>query len=294
MRRIYKSAEGERAVRERYVQFLERWPVPNQHLRVPTREGETFIVASGPETAPPLLLFHGSAGNAAMWMADVAAWSAHFRVYAIDMIGEPGLSAPSRPPLASEAYALWLDDVLRALALERVSLVGASLGGWLALDYATRRPGSVHRAVVMCPAGVGRQKIGVLIKVTPLRFIGGWGVRKAREMILGRAPANLSPAIQYFVKFVSLIHENFRPRVVKIPVFTDAVLKRLNMPVMVIIGGKDVLLDSAGTKRRFEHNVPLADIRFLPEAGHLLRGQTETILEFLRCVRPPRVMQPQA
>jgi hypothetical protein len=47
-----------------------------------------------------------------MWMADVAAWAAHFRVYAIDMIGEPGLSARSRPPLHSEAHALWLDDVM--------------------------------------------------------------------------------------------------------------------------------------------------------------------------------------
>ena len=95
MTNIYKSAEGAHAIRERYLKFLKHRPVANQHLRVPTREGETFVVACGDETAPPLLLFHGSAGNSAMWMGDVAAWAPHFRVYAIDMIGEPGLSAPS-------------------------------------------------------------------------------------------------------------------------------------------------------------------------------------------------------
>ena len=42
MTSIYKSAEGERAVRERYLQFLKYWPVPSQQLHVPTREGETF------------------------------------------------------------------------------------------------------------------------------------------------------------------------------------------------------------------------------------------------------------
>src|ERR1700733_617177 len=110
MPQIYRSPEGERLVRERYLAFLKRWPTANEQLRVPTREGETFVVASGDPAAPPVLLFHGSAGNAAMWMGDVAAWGAHFRVYAIDMIGEPGLSAASRPPLNSEAYALWLDD----------------------------------------------------------------------------------------------------------------------------------------------------------------------------------------
>jgi pimeloyl-ACP methyl ester carboxylesterase len=148
---IYKSEAGARVVQERYLEFLKRWPISNQQLRIPTREGETFIVACGPENAPPLALLHGSGVNAGMWIADVAAWAEHFRVYAIDVIGEPGLSAPSRPPLASEAYALWLDDVMHALSLQRVSIVGASLGGWLALDYATRRTERVESAVLLCP-----------------------------------------------------------------------------------------------------------------------------------------------
>ena len=84
MTNIYKSVGRARPIRERYLKFLKHWPVANQHLRVPTREGETFIVACGDETAPPLLLFHGSAGNSAMWMGDVAAWATHFRIYAVD------------------------------------------------------------------------------------------------------------------------------------------------------------------------------------------------------------------
>jgi pimeloyl-ACP methyl ester carboxylesterase len=282
MTNIYKSEEGGRAVRERYLKFLARWPVPNQQLRVPTREGETFIVACGEETAPPLLLFHGSAGNTAMWMGDVAAWAAHFRVYAVDMIGEAGLSAPSRPPLNSEAHALWLDDVMQALSLDRAFIVGVSLGGWLAMDYAARRPERVTSLVVICPGGVGRQKIGIALKMLALRMCGRWGARRAREMILIRAPAELPTAVQAFVNFVSLIHQNFRLRMVKMPVFSDETLKRLTMPVLAILGGKDVLLDSAGTKRRLERNCAHAEIRYLPEAGHLLPGQTMPILDFLR------------
>ncbi len=282
MASIYKSEEGARAVRERYLQFLQYWPVPSQQLRVSTRQGETFVVACGEESAPPLLLFHGGSANSAMWIGDVASWAAHFRIYAVDMIGEPGLSAPSRPRLASEAHALWLDDVLGGLSLTRVSIVGVSLGGWLALDYATRRPDRVERLALLCPAGVGRQKIGIMFEAFGLSMCGNWGMRRLRAKIFGPAPAKPSPALQAFAAFVTLIHENFRPRMVWLPVFSDEALARLTMPVLAIVGGKDVLLDSAGTQRRLEKHVPRAEVVYLPDARHFIPGQTATILEFLR------------
>jgi hypothetical protein len=44
MKAIYKSIEGERLVLERYRAFLEGWPVPNPQVRVPTSQGETFVI----------------------------------------------------------------------------------------------------------------------------------------------------------------------------------------------------------------------------------------------------------
>ncbi len=285
MKSIYKSADAERAVRERYLEILKYWPVPNHQLRVPTREGETFIIACGRDDAPSLLLFHGSIANSAMWMGSVAAWAEHFRIYAVDMIGDAGLSAPSRPPLESDAHALWLDDVMQALSLTRVSIAGVSLGGWLALDYAIRRPGRVESLVLVCPGGIGRVKIETLLKLIPLQMLGRWGKRKAGEIVLGRAPANPPPAVQYFIEFMRLIHDNFRVRRVKLPVFGDDALQRLNMPVLAILGGKDALIDSDETRRRLERNVPHAEIQYIPEAGHYIPGQTGA---------DPRVLAPAA
>ncbi len=171
MKAIYKSTEGERLVLERYQTFLKYWPVPNQQVRVPTSQGETFVIISGPENAPALILLHGGMMNSSMWMGEVTAFARFFRVYCIDMIGEPGLSAPARPPLASDAYAVWLDDVLDHLAVARASILGASLGGWLALDYAIRRPERVERVAVLCPGGIGRQKVGIVFATLLSRII---------------------------------------------------------------------------------------------------------------------------
>jgi pimeloyl-ACP methyl ester carboxylesterase len=284
MSSVYKSAAGERAVRERYLEILKFWPAPNRQMRVPTREGKTFIVVCGPEGARPLVLFHGSVANSAMWMADVAQWSQHFRIFAVDMIGDAGLSAPSRPRFDSEAHALWLDDVLQALSLTSASMAGVSLGGWLALDYAIRRPARLDSLALLCPGGVGRVNIGTLCKLFPLQLLGAWGKRKAAEIVLGSGIAKPSPAAQKFMEFVQLIHNNFRPRRVKLPVFSDHALAGLNMPVLAILGGQDVLIDSEETRRRLERNVPQAEIRYLPEAGHFIPPQTAPILDFLLAV----------
>ena len=281
MSAIYKSEAGARAIEARYREFLSRWPVANAQFTVKTREGDVFVVACGPQTAPPLLLFHGSGANATAWLGDIATWANDFRVYAIDMIGEPGLSAPSRPPLGSDAYALWLDDVMAALSLPRAAIVGVSLGGWLALDYATRRPDRVEKIALMCPAGVGRQK-NFLLKALPLMLLGSWGHRKVREMVFGRAPAQIAPGQTQMRDFVALIFKHFRPRVVKIPIFSDEALQRLTMPMLAIVGGKDVMLISEETRERLARDVPHAVIHLLPDARHYIPGQTATILEFLR------------
>ena len=281
MSSIYKNEHGARAIGERYQHLLTKLAVAHQQLRIDTRHGETFIVASGRPDAPPLVLLHGAVANSAVWMGDVPAWAADFRVYAVDVIGELGLSAPVRLPLDSDAHALWLEDVFDALSIPCVSLAGVSFGGWLAMDYATRRPERVKSLVVICPGGIGRQKLSIVLKTVPLRLLGRWGTRKARAVVQGREPEQMTEAQRLFMDFIALTHENFRPRRVKMPIFSDEALRQLTMPILAVLGGKDVLLDSIETKRRLECNLPNAEIRFYPEKGHYIPGQTALIHEFL-------------
>jgi pimeloyl-ACP methyl ester carboxylesterase len=67
-----------------------------------------------------------------------------------------------------------------------------------------------------------------------------------------------------------------------VPVISDAALTRLGMPVLAILGGADAMVDTAGTRKRLEAFVPRAQIVWLPEQGHFLRGQAERIDGFPR------------
>jgi pimeloyl-ACP methyl ester carboxylesterase len=279
---IYRTARGEYAIKSAYRQLLEQWPVPAEQRTVPTGQGDTFVVTCGPVDAPPLVLLHGTGTNTAMWAGPVAAWAEHFRIHAVDLIGEPGLSAPSRPRLDSDAYAAWLDDVFAGLALTRPAVVGTSLGGWLALDYAIRRPGRVARLALLAPSGVGRQKWGVPIIAILLRPLG----RRGRMIVLRRAlgvPAAVLPASPQATAlgaFTLLVQRQVRPRLDRLPLFSAEALAAIDVPMLTIVGGRDALLDSHQTRQRLAQAGKT--VRLLPEAGHLLPDQTQPILDFLR------------
>lgn len=278
---IYKSQAAQEAVEAAYRKVLDAWPIPKEEVRIATRQGETFVIACGPKDGPVLIALHGAQANAASWMFDSLGWSQTFRMYLVDVPGDAGFSSPVRPPLGGEAYVQWLDEVMAALGVQRASLVGISLGGWLALDYAARRPERVTSMALLCPAGVGGQK-NLLLKVLPLLFLGAWGQNKVREMVFGPAPDAVPAAARDLMAFMSLIVSNTRARPLKIPIFSDAALARLTMPVLAIVGGKDVLLDSEETRRRLQAHAPRAKVRYLPEGRHFLPGQTQAIHDFLR------------
>ncbi len=125
---VYKSPAGEAEVMALYDKVLSIWPVPHDDLRLNTRLGETFIIASGTQESLPLILLHGAASNAVSWIGEVEQYSRYFRTYAVDIPGDPGRSAPSRPSWNSPAYADWLADVFDGLKISRSALLGLSQG----------------------------------------------------------------------------------------------------------------------------------------------------------------------
>ncbi|WAL68459.1 alpha/beta hydrolase [Amycolatopsis cynarae] len=278
---IYRTEAGARAVREYYLAALAGWPVEHEELRIPTPEGETFVLAAGDAAAPPLVLLHGSGSNSMVWMGRIPELAREFRVYAVDMIGEPGLSAASRPPLDSGRYAAWLDAVLDFLGVERAGFMGISLGGWLALDYTIRRPERVARLALSCPGGIGRQKLSVVFRALLLSALGEWGRRRSASGTLGPALSTMDCEVaEQAMEWVMLVSRHYRYRRDPLPVFGDDALRKLAVPVQVIVGQQDVLFDSAETKRRLETAVPHAIVRLLPGVGHFVPAQPDE-LEFL-------------
>ena len=155
----FKSPAGESAFLSAYDTAMKLWPVPYEEIEVPGRFGTTHVVISGPQDAPSMVLLHGMSMTLNMWSPNIADFSKDYRVYAIDVMSQPGKSIPDPDnPIQNAAdYVAWLFDTLNGLDLNHVYLVGMSNGGWLALHFAMAAPERVGKLVLLSPGASKRQ-----------------------------------------------------------------------------------------------------------------------------------------
>jgi pimeloyl-ACP methyl ester carboxylesterase len=279
---IYKSAAGEQVIMAGYDSFLARWPVPYEALTVPTRHGSTFVVASGEASAPPLVLLHGMSMSSAMWLHDVAELSREHRVLAVDIIGEPGKSSQNRPSYDGPVYVEWLTDVLDGLEIEEATLIGVSLGAWVALRFALQAPRRVRGLVLECPAGIAPASAWALVRMLPLMLLGRWGTERMLRILMGDQPVT-----EELVDGFTAINAHVRQRAGEpLPVFTDAELRRLTMPVMHVVGARDCFTDVEKSTARLRASVPHLTEAIIPDAGHMLPECSALVLPFLATLSP--------
>ena len=108
-----------------------------------------------------LVLLHGIAGTSATWDDLIPRLSVRHRVLAPDLLGH-GESAKPDGDYSLGAYANLLRDFLEVLGHERATLVGHSLGGGIALQFAYQFPEKCERLVLVSSGGLGREVHPVL------------------------------------------------------------------------------------------------------------------------------------
>jgi pimeloyl-ACP methyl ester carboxylesterase len=105
---------------------------------------------------PLLVLLHGIASTADTWAPVATGLAANHTVLAPDLLGH-GASAKPRGDYSLGAYASGVRDLITALGHERATVVGHSLGGGIAMQFAYQFPERVERLVLISSGGLGRE-----------------------------------------------------------------------------------------------------------------------------------------
>ncbi|PXY24581.1 hypothetical protein BA062_28725 [Prauserella flavalba] len=252
---------------------------------------------------PAVLFIHGIGDDSATWLEVLASLAGEFTVIAPDLLGHGGSDKP-RADYSVAAYACGMRDLLATLDVERVSVVGHSLGGGVAMQFAYQFPELCERLVLVSSGGVARQVhpllrlaaapgAGVVIPLAgtaPVQAVlrgvralagvtGGLGLGDDLGYVLSRyTRLTESPNRQAFLRTLRSVVD-WRGQVVNM---LDRCYLTEGMPTMLVWGGHDNVVPTphAALARAA---MPGSRLEVFPEAGHFPHHTSpQRFLEVLR------------
>lgn len=253
---------------------------------------------------PPVILIHGVAGSLRQWdyLIPVLTGSG-YRTLAIDLLGHGDSPRLNSKRIKRQGYHIetiyrhftsWLDGLNLP---EPPVIVGHSMGGYLALNYAMHAPERVRGLLLANPYYTPRQLHGLvhlslrrpLLSQNILRGVPHWGLETA--IALGHRNGVILP--KDVVSTMAHDFKRFDPRVVYLPNSTQDLTPKLpliSVPTLIIWGEKDLTLDPASFPR-LVHGIPDARLFTLPTSGHvphLTHRETfnQAALAFLKEILP--------
>jgi 2-hydroxy-6-oxonona-2,4-dienedioate hydrolase len=235
-------------------------------------------------TGNPLILIHGLADDTTIWDSVIPSLSARFRVIALDQIG----FGRSDKPLLSyrvSSFVDFLNGFMTELKIERASLIGNSLGAWVAAAYALEHPERIERLVLSDAAGYA-----ALAKTMDRRALSALRLASREDI---RYLGALTFHDQRFYQDIDTI---FKQRVTAGDSYTvgqfldsmirgddvlDNRLRMINRPTLVIWGRDDKLIPLSFGER-FHHEIANSRLQVIDNCGHL--PQVECPNEFATAV----------
>ncbi|MFB9906026.1 alpha/beta fold hydrolase [Allokutzneria oryzae] len=253
-----------------YGEAMGAWPDPREESDVDTRFGTTHVYRHGGGDETPVVLLHGGNTTSAAWFPNVAALAADRPVYAVDVLGEPGLSTQTAPMLTPKDTAEWLGAVLDGLGLERAHLVGLSYGAWIAANQAVHTPDRLASITLLEPARVLTELKPIFAARTLWNNLMGaeslW--REYLEWCSGDRPASHAKLRDLQV----LASMRFRKRVGPPRKLGKKQLTGMVVPTLVMLGGNSPVhrVQRAAGRATL---IPGAEVVVIPGAGHGLPAE---------------------
>jgi pimeloyl-ACP methyl ester carboxylesterase len=233
-------------------------------------------------SGPVVVLLHGLGGNSSNWAFNISALSAKYRVIAPDQIG----FGRSDKPLINYrvgTYADFLDKLLDGLNVERATLVGNSMGGWIAALYAVKYPKRVERLVLVDAAGFAPPKELDLSTLSGLNPSTREQVRNLMGLVFfnplfktdaavdATLAARISAGDGYTIQ--SLVESIYRNEDM-----LDGKLAAVKQPTLIIWGRNDGLTPLAREGEKYKREMPSAQFVVFEQCGHV--PQVERAAEF--------------
>ncbi|BFH63013.1 alpha/beta fold hydrolase [Paenibacillus azoreducens] len=270
---IFKNDENKARFTAAYDQALTEWPVPYESCFVTTSFGMTHIIKSGDVSKPPLLLIHGMTATSLMWSPNIAEWSAYYYVNCIEVPGDFGKSMLLKQMSSNEAAAEWLQELAAELQLNDFHLLGHSMGGFLALNFAMAYPKRLRSLGLLAPASsfAPLSRMFYFHMIPAVMFPTKYMIDRAFTWCMS-PHHNLNLLPMSYRALITASYKNCKPKLGLLPtVYSDEELSQLKVPTLFIVGEDEVIYREAIPDVLAKASrIPDITTATVPRAGHFL------------------------
>lgn len=236
-------------------------------------------------TGTPVIFLHGAWNDSSQWVSVVELLSREFHCFAPDLLGF-GESENPKIHHSVDLQVECLAEFIQALKLEKVYLVGHSLGGWIAASYALKYPEQIYGLVLLSPEGVeivGQEKywqnlrrlvnlpllvVKILKLLRPLAKIIGVHEKIEQDLQQRRT------LLQYPIAS-HLLFQRQQPEIA-----AELLQNRLYLiasPVLILQGGKDTP-QALAKSQIYTQLLPEADFKVITHAGNDLPESSAAVV----------------
>ncbi len=236
----------------------------------------------GPRAAPVIVLLHGSNDDLHTWDVWTETLARQYRVIRFDQIGH-GLTGPNPGgDYSLAAFEGTIDQVAAKLGVQRFTLGGNSMGGAIAASYALHHPGRLQALVLVDAGGAPKLdptpgNIGFKLARLPginqlMRWITPRSLveKSLRQSVTNQAFITPATVDRYWelLRYPGNREATVTRFTAKRVSFDPARLATLKLPVLVMWGAEDKLINADGA-RWYARSIPGAALILYPHIGHM-------------------------
>lgn len=223
-------------------------------------------------SGPTVILLHGLGGSTQAWQFNIGPLAEKFHVVVLDQIG----FGKSDKPLVNyriRTYVDFLDQFCKQLKIERATLVGNSMGGWIAAMYTAAFPDRVEKLVLVDAAGYAPPKDLDMRTLFALNPTTREGMKILTSKVFYNKLFQTDAAVEAamaarFAAGDGYTINSITESIIRGEDFLDDIVKTIKRPTLLIWGRQDGLVPLAAAEH-FNKDIPGSKLIVIDQCGHV-------------------------